>query len=254
MAKAAYEIVPESEILAVSVNDPTRGTTNSLYPPGNYPIIKGSVPSITAIPSSGYYLDHWLLDGVNVGSSNPYSVTMNANHTLEAMFGSLTQWFGNPGFETGDYTDWLETYQIIESSFVHSGKYASFNQAGGASGSLGQNWPSGARPQVNQIVQFGLYFSTNGINDITGAYTTGTASQIVVEFYNDGSIIHTVYYGLPAVTAVGTWVYVDLTPTLVGQQGLTIGAFGYQPWSDSAFAGSNNDYLDDFILLTQSFP
>jgi hypothetical protein len=30
--------------------------------------------------------DHWTLDTANVGATNPYSVTMNQNHTLKAFF------------------------------------------------------------------------------------------------------------------------------------------------------------------------
>jgi len=33
-----------------------------------------------------YTFDHWMLDGVNIGSSNPVNITMNANHNLVAEF------------------------------------------------------------------------------------------------------------------------------------------------------------------------
>jgi len=72
--------------LTISVNDPTMGTTNPA--PGVYLNAYGwgEVQSVLAIKNPGYVLDHWELDTVNVGSTNPYSVTMDMNHTLKAVF------------------------------------------------------------------------------------------------------------------------------------------------------------------------
>jgi len=44
------------------------------------------VVEVDAIPDSGYMLDHWELDTVDVGSADPYSVTMNQDHALTAVF------------------------------------------------------------------------------------------------------------------------------------------------------------------------
>jgi len=52
---------------------------------GTYVYSNGTVVPVSATPNSGYGLDHWVLDGVNVGTSNSYSVLMNQNHTLEAV-------------------------------------------------------------------------------------------------------------------------------------------------------------------------
>ena len=41
---------------------------------------------VTATAASGYVLDHWDLDGSNVGEDQPYYVAMNAPHTLTAIF------------------------------------------------------------------------------------------------------------------------------------------------------------------------
>ncbi|MDH7477839.1 MAG: PKD domain-containing protein, partial [Candidatus Bathyarchaeota archaeon] len=60
------------------------GTTNPA--PGLYTYNAGSMVSVTAVPSSGYVFDHWELNGSNVGSANPYSVTMNNNYVLKAFF------------------------------------------------------------------------------------------------------------------------------------------------------------------------
>lgn len=67
--------------------------------------------NVTAIPDSCYEFEHWELDGINIGSDNPYTVTMDGNHTISAVFtqtgytltvnvagsGSVTK---NPGLTT----------------------------------------------------------------------------------------------------------------------------------------------------------
>lgn len=53
---------------------------------GSYIYDIGSEVTVTASPSQGYKLEHFELDGVNVGSQNPYTITMNQDHTLGAIF------------------------------------------------------------------------------------------------------------------------------------------------------------------------
>jgi len=60
------------------------GTTSPV--PGAHVYSSGTDVQATAIPSSGYVFDHWELNSINVGSANPYTVTMNANHSLHAVF------------------------------------------------------------------------------------------------------------------------------------------------------------------------
>jgi len=60
------------------------GTTNPA--PAVYTYGWGEVASVLAIPNIGYIFDHWELDSVNVGSTNPYQVTMDRDHTLRAIF------------------------------------------------------------------------------------------------------------------------------------------------------------------------
>lgn len=63
------------------------GTTDPSPGVHSYPI--NSSVQVTAIPEYNYLLDHWELDSVTVGSTNPYSVFMDANHTLKATFKSI---------------------------------------------------------------------------------------------------------------------------------------------------------------------
>jgi hypothetical protein len=60
------------------------GTTNPV--PGTYTYGVDSSVEVTAIPDTDYVFDHWLLDGGNVGSVNPYSVLMDDDHALHAVF------------------------------------------------------------------------------------------------------------------------------------------------------------------------
>jgi hypothetical protein len=68
----------------LTITTTTGGTTNPS--PGTYTHIAGSMVSVTAIPNINYIFNHWELDGVNVGSANPYTVVMNKDYTLKAVF------------------------------------------------------------------------------------------------------------------------------------------------------------------------
>ncbi|MGD2066468.1 MAG: hypothetical protein PVI43_04795, partial [Candidatus Bathyarchaeota archaeon] len=60
------------------------GSTSPSVGVHNY--IEDSQVAVTASADSGYSFSHWTLDSTNVGSTNPYTVTMNNNHTLTAVF------------------------------------------------------------------------------------------------------------------------------------------------------------------------
>jgi hypothetical protein len=78
----APPVAPVEYILAITTT--FGGTTNPS--PGQYTYAEGSMASVTAIPQENYVFDHWNLDAVNIGASNPISISMNKNHTLEAVF------------------------------------------------------------------------------------------------------------------------------------------------------------------------
>jgi hypothetical protein len=60
------------------------GTTNPS--PGTYKYVAGLAVQIEALPNAYYLLDHWELNGSNVESANPYTVVMNGNQTIKAVF------------------------------------------------------------------------------------------------------------------------------------------------------------------------
>jgi hypothetical protein len=54
---------------------------------GIYTYLEGETVSVQGIPASGYIFGHWQLDSFNIGTSNPVSIEMSANHTLHGVFG-----------------------------------------------------------------------------------------------------------------------------------------------------------------------
>ena len=60
------------------------GTTDPNVETHIYPI--DCVVDVNAIPDGCYVFDHWELDANDVGPANPYSVLMDDNHTLHAIF------------------------------------------------------------------------------------------------------------------------------------------------------------------------
>jgi hypothetical protein len=69
----------------LTITATTGGTTNP--PQGTYTYSSGTIVMITAIPNSGYVLDHWELFSNDINSTaNPIVVTMDMNHTLNAIF------------------------------------------------------------------------------------------------------------------------------------------------------------------------
>jgi len=68
------------------------GTTNPA--PGTYTYTAGLTIQVEAIPNVNCVLDHWELDEINVGSADPYSVLMDKDHTLKAIFSPApAAWF-----------------------------------------------------------------------------------------------------------------------------------------------------------------
>jgi parallel beta-helix repeat protein len=78
---------PPPSTYALTITTTFGGTTNPA--PGTYSYTANSSVQVTATPEAGYLFDHWELDSVNVGSANPYTVLMDKNHMLEAVFSAI---------------------------------------------------------------------------------------------------------------------------------------------------------------------
>ena len=63
-----------------------QSTGGSTSPTGTCTQNAGTTLTVTTTPNNGYTLNHWLLDGANAGSSNPFTVHFNFDHTLQPIF------------------------------------------------------------------------------------------------------------------------------------------------------------------------
>jgi outer membrane protein assembly factor BamB len=75
---------PPAITYVLTITTTAGGTTNPA--PGNYSYWEGAMATVTALPENGYTLDHWELDGNNLGAINPINITMNMDHALHAVF------------------------------------------------------------------------------------------------------------------------------------------------------------------------
>jgi len=75
---------PPPQSYSLTITATVGGTTDPA--PGTYSYTADSSVKVAAIPNANYLFDHWELDSVNVGSANPYTVLMDRDHTLKAVF------------------------------------------------------------------------------------------------------------------------------------------------------------------------
>jgi len=129
-ALVGYETIPTSVDLNcfipyhLTISADYGGTTTPT--PGTYPCSYGASVTVLARPYNNYDLEYWELDGVNVGSDNPYIVTMYADHNLKAWFEYTGPSNGNGGgggcpyVSTWDGTDYLLDNNLLPGSETSS--------------------------------------------------------------------------------------------------------------------------------------
>jgi hypothetical protein len=134
--KAVYFSAPIPYTLHVQISG--SGVTNAT---GDTVYNKGTIVAVGAAASSGYSLTHWLLDNSNVGSANPYVITMNGNHNLTAVFvESASEHLFADGFESGSFVAWSGTTTTTGSSAIavstlhNTGTYSGQFTVGSGSG------------------------------------------------------------------------------------------------------------------------
>ena len=69
-----------------SLNLTITGSGNINPTPGIHQYLSGTVVNVSPIPISGWTFSYWTLNGVNKGSGSSYSVTMDTNKALTAVF------------------------------------------------------------------------------------------------------------------------------------------------------------------------
>ena len=91
-ATAHYTQIIQIIAYTLTITATEGGTTNPA--PRTYNYAASSTVQVTALPNANYIFSHWELDNVNVSSANPYTVTMDQNHTLKAVFSkAIAGWF-----------------------------------------------------------------------------------------------------------------------------------------------------------------
>jgi len=95
---------PPPPTYALTITATVGGTTDPSA--GTYGYTANSLVQVTAIPSINYLFDHWELDSINVGLANPYTVLMDKNHMLKAVFSPVPppKPVGGYSFQTDAYT------------------------------------------------------------------------------------------------------------------------------------------------------
>jgi hypothetical protein len=138
VASRSY-IGPESVTvhdLSISIS----GSGSTSPGPGTYQFEEGTVVSVQASPSSGWSLSRWELDGQPVGSANPYDVTMNADHSLRAVFQEDVVEIFDDDFESGNFGAWSGTSTSsgesasVSSGLPHHGSYSGLFTSNGGGG------------------------------------------------------------------------------------------------------------------------
>jgi hypothetical protein len=82
-----WVIAPPPPTYNLTITTTIGGTTTPA--PGTYSYTATSPVQVTAIPEANYIFEYWELDSVNVGSASPYTVLMDKNHTLKAVFSPI---------------------------------------------------------------------------------------------------------------------------------------------------------------------
>ena len=73
-----------AKVFSLTIITTSGGSTSP--PAGAYAFNANSTVQVTAVADTYHVFDHWELDGAKVGSTKPYTVVMNADHTLKATF------------------------------------------------------------------------------------------------------------------------------------------------------------------------
>lgn len=117
---------PIQYTLHVQVNG--QGTTNAT---GDTPYTAGATVQILATPDSGWTFSNWVLNGTNIGATNPYGLTMNNNYNLTAVFTQIQSHLFSDGFESGNFNAWTGTTRspttgttTVTSARSYSGTYS----------------------------------------------------------------------------------------------------------------------------------
>jgi hypothetical protein len=117
-----FQLQRKNYVLSISTIGP--GTTEPDL--GAITFSMGSLAEVHAYPEQGCILSHWILDQTNVGNENPYTLTMDSDHSLKATFIESTPIMVESSNSAGDQMDYFEvgaTVYIVGSGYSASTTY-----------------------------------------------------------------------------------------------------------------------------------
>lgn len=245
-------IPPPNYTLTVQQNPANAGTVNvkvnGINQTAPYIFVNGTVVQVTATPNTGYAFSNWTLDGSNAGSSNPYNITMNSNHTVTANYQTqyyltVTSPYDSPTPPSG----WFNPGTIITESVTSpmpgpSGtRYVCTGWTGTgsvpASGSdthLTFTISMNSSITWNWATQYQVTFSQIGVSsDFTGTIVTIDAtgynySMLPVSLWWNNGSLHTFSFSSPLVASLNkryVWTSTSGLSTLQGDS-ITVGTTG----------------------------
>jgi hypothetical protein len=82
----------QTMLYTLTISATSGGTTDPA--PGTYHAVSGSIINVTAHPNDGYVFARWERDNLDAGSASLFSVVMDRNQTLKAVFSLVpASWF-----------------------------------------------------------------------------------------------------------------------------------------------------------------
>jgi hypothetical protein len=156
---------------------------------------------VTATPANGWSFSHWLRDSVNAGSNNPYTVTIDADNVLTAVFAEV------PPDDTPNYFLNLTIAEAIGNNEADHENAEDYIWDSSDATTITLNTDSISVDNGNGALIDGttVTITAAGTYNISGVLVNG---QIIVDTADDG-IVRLVFNGININSATNAPVYVE---------------------------------------------